>query len=107
MSRRNREKRAAKHRNRRRAKQERTGFDPGPDRALLLEHLVMALSTAASCPVDQVPRRATEVLGEYRGFARELAVAADLAMNEAIKIGRASCRERVKSGVRDVGRKHT
>lgn len=85
MSRRNREKRAAKHKNRRRAKQERSGFDPGPDRALLLERLVMALSTAASCPADQVPRRATEILGEYRGFARELAVAADIAMNEAIR----------------------
>ncbi|MEZ0364875.1 DUF2786 domain-containing protein [Mycobacterium sp. pUA109] len=85
MSRRNREKRAAKHKNRRRAKQERVDFDPGPDRALFLERLVVALSTAASCSADQVPRRAAELLGEYRGFARELDVAADLAVNEAIR----------------------
>lgn len=86
MSRRNREKRAAKHKNRRRAAtgQQRAGFDPGPDRALLLESLAVALSAAASCAADQVPRRATEVLKGYRAFAHELAVAADLAMNEAI-----------------------
>lgn len=87
MSRRNREKRAAKHKNRRRAAtgQQRVGFDPGPDRALLLESLAVALSAAASCSADHLPRRATEVLREYRAFAPELAVAADLAMNEAIR----------------------
>lgn len=85
MSRRNREKRAAKHKNQRRAEQEHAGFDPGLDRELLLESLVVALSAAASCSADQVPRRATEVLRECRAFARELAVAADLAMNEAIR----------------------
>jgi hypothetical protein len=86
MSRRNREKRAAKHKNRRRAtNQERVGFDPGPDRGLLLERLVVVMSAAASCPADQVPRRATELLGEYRAYARELDVAADLAMNESIR----------------------
>jgi hypothetical protein len=86
MSRRSREKRAAKQKNRRRAapKQERVGFDPGPDRALLLERLVMALSTAASCSADHAPRHASELLGEFRTFASELDVAADLAMNEAI-----------------------
>jgi hypothetical protein len=86
MSRRNREKRAAKHKNRRRAapKQERVGFDPGPDRALLLERLVVALSTAASGSAEQAPRRATELLREFRAFERELDVAADLAVNEAI-----------------------
>ncbi|ORV10686.1 DUF2786 domain-containing protein [Mycobacterium celatum] len=85
MSRRNREKRAAKHKNRRRAKDERAGFDPGPDRALIVESLVVALSTAASGAAEQVPRRAAELLRECRAFARELAVAADLAMNEAIR----------------------
>jgi Protein of unknown function (DUF2786) len=86
MSRRNRQKRAAKHKNRRRAvpKQERVGFDPGPDRALLLERLVVALSTAASGSAEQAPRRATELLREFRAFERELDVAADLAVNEAI-----------------------
>ncbi|QZA07758.1 hypothetical protein K3U94_23135 [Mycolicibacter heraklionensis] len=78
MSRRNREKRAAKHKNRRRTppKQEHAGFDAGPDRAALLESLVVALSAAASCPADYLPRRAAELLGEYRGFARELDVQA-------------------------------
>lgn len=87
MSRRNRGKRAAKHRNRRRAATERnrTGFDPGPDRALHLERLVVALSTAASCSGDHAPRHAAELLEEYRAFPRDLDVAADLAMNEAIR----------------------
>ncbi|WP_428340060.1 DUF2786 domain-containing protein [Mycobacterium sp.] len=85
MSRRNRKKRAAKHNDRRRDKQDRVGFDPGLDRELLLKSLAVALSTAASCSADQVPRRATEVLKECRAFVRELAVAADLTMNEAIR----------------------
>lgn len=87
MSRRNREKRAAKHKNRRRAapERERRSFDPGPDRAALLERLVMALSTAASCPGDHAPRHAAELFEEYRAFARDLDAAADLAMNEAIR----------------------
>jgi hypothetical protein len=87
MSRRNREKRAAKHRNRRRAatEQQRSGFDPGTDRVLLLERLVVALSTAASCPDDHAPRHAAELLEEYRAVLRDLDVAADLVMNEAIR----------------------
>lgn len=86
MGRRNREKRAAKQKNRRRAerRQGHVGPDPGPDRALLLERLVVALSTAASSSADHLPRRASELLHEFRAFARELDVAADLAMNEAI-----------------------
>jgi hypothetical protein len=86
MGRRNREKRAAKHKNRRRAapKQERVGFEPGPDRALLLEHLVVALSTAASSSAEDAPRHATELLHEFGAFGHELDVAADFAMNEGI-----------------------
>lgn len=86
MSRRNREKRAAKHKNRRRAtrEKERVGFDPGPDRASLLEHLVVALSTAASYSAEGAPRRAAGLMHDFRAFARELDIAADLAMNEAI-----------------------
>lgn len=84
MSRRNREKRAAKHKNRRRATQGRPGFDPGPDRIALLEGLVMALSAAASCHADDLPQRATELLAEYRALGHELDVAADLAVNEAL-----------------------
>ncbi len=85
MSRRNREKRAAKHKNRCRAKQECAGVDTGQDRALLLESLAVALSTAASCSADQMPRRVTEILRECRAFPRELDVAAELAMKEAIR----------------------
>lgn len=86
MSRRNREKRAAKHNRRRRTppKHEHVGFDPEPDRRLLLEHLVTALSTAASFAVDHAKCRATELLDEFGAFARELDIAADLAMHEAI-----------------------
>jgi hypothetical protein len=86
MSRRNREKRAAKHKSRRRAvpKQERVGFEPGPDRALLLERLVVALSAGASGSAADAPRRATELLREFGAFTRELDIAADLAMNEAL-----------------------
>ncbi len=86
MSSRNREKRAAKHKNRRRSapNQRRVGPDPGPDRVILLESLVVALSTAASCSPDHAPRHACELLREFAGFARELDVAADLAINEAI-----------------------
>ena len=87
MSRRNREKRAAKHKNRRRAttERERIGFDPGPDRVLLLERLVVALSTAASCRDAHAPRHVAELLEEYRAFPRDLDVAADLAVHEAIR----------------------
>lgn len=87
MSRRNREKRSAKHRNRRRATtdRDRIRFDLGPDRVPLLERLVVALSMAASYPVDHAPRQAAELLAEYRSFLRDLDVAADLAMIEAIR----------------------
>jgi Protein of unknown function (DUF2786) len=87
MSKRNREKRAAKHKNRRRAstERERMGPDPGPDRVQLLVRLVVALSTAASRRDAGAPRHAAELLQEYRAIPRELDVAADLAMNEAIR----------------------
>lgn len=87
MSRRSREKRTAKHKNRRRSRtgQARAGFETGRDRAALLECLVVALSAAASGPAEHLPRRATELLGRYRTVARELDVAADLTMNEAIR----------------------
>lgn len=56
----------------------------GPDRALLLESLVLALSTAASRP-DDLSRYAAAILGEYGAFARELDIAGDLAVHEAIR----------------------
>ena len=87
MSRRNREKRAAKQKNRRRASAERERVDSGlgQDRALLLESLVLALSTAASRPGDHAARYAAEILGQYGAFARDLDSAADLAVHEAIR----------------------
>lgn len=84
MSRRNREKRAAKQKNRRRAAGERGAWARGPDRVLLLESLVLALSRAASRPGDQASRYAAEILGEYGAFVRDLDTAADLAVQEAI-----------------------
>jgi hypothetical protein len=86
MGSRNREKRAATHRNRRRKarNRERVGPGPGPDRAILLERLVAALSTAASCSPDHAARHAGELLREFAAFARELDVAADVVVNEAI-----------------------
>ncbi|WP_343601146.1 DUF2786 domain-containing protein [Mycobacterium sp.] len=86
MSRRNREKRAAKQKNRRRATtgRDRKKFDPGPDRALLHELLVVALREAATCPDDDAQWHATELLGQFAAFPRELDVAADTAMADAI-----------------------
>ena len=84
MGKRNRERRTAKQKHRRRCakEQERNGSDPPPDRAQILERLVIALSTAASVPA---PWRAAELLEQLRGYERELDVAADLAVHEAIR----------------------
>ncbi|MCV7235017.1 DUF2786 domain-containing protein [Mycobacterium branderi] len=87
MSRRNREKRAAKQKNRRgeAGQRERVRFDREPDRAQLLGHLVVALSEAATCRCDRVAQHAAELLEEFSAAAHELDVAADIAMNEAIR----------------------
>ena len=84
MSKRNRKQRTAKQKNRRRSATEREHVrpDPGPDRAQLLERLVIALSTAASVVS---PWRAAELLEQSRGYERELDIAADLAVHEAIR----------------------
>ncbi|BBY44868.1 DUF2786 domain-containing protein [Mycolicibacterium celeriflavum] len=85
MSRRNREKRAAKQKDRRRggARRERGASDPRPDRAALLERLVVALSLAATGPADRVARRAAELHDEYS--APDIDIAADIAVTEAIR----------------------
>lgn len=84
MGKRNRERRTAKQNQRRRSatERERNRPDPMPDRAQILERLVIALSTAASVPA---PWRAAELLEQFRGYDRELDVAADLALQEAIR----------------------
>ncbi|WP_206428603.1 DUF2786 domain-containing protein [Mycolicibacterium stellerae] len=84
MGKRNRERRSAKQKQRGRTATERERIrpDPGPDRAQILERLVIALSTAANVPT---PWRAAELLEQSRGYERELDVAADLAVQEAIR----------------------
>lgn len=84
MGRRNRERRAAKKKQRRRpaAEREHSRSDAGPSRAQILEGLVIALSTAADLPG---PGRAAELLEQYRGYERELDIAADLVVHEAIR----------------------
>lgn len=87
MSRRSREKRAANQKNRRRegAQRERLRFGPEPDRAQLLGRLVIALSEAAACRCDRVAQHAAELLEGFSAAAHELDVAADIALNEAVR----------------------
>jgi hypothetical protein len=82
MSRRNRAKRAAKQKQRRRsgAEREHPRSGTGPDRAQILERLIIAMSTAATCPA---PERAADFLEQYRGLEREVDIAADLAVSAA------------------------
>lgn len=84
MSKRNRERRAAKQKKRRHSatERERSRPDPGPDRAQILERLVNALSATAAVPA---PWCAAELLEQFRGYQRELDVAADLVVQEAIR----------------------
>jgi hypothetical protein len=84
MGKRNRERRKVKQKHRRGSAtgREQVRQDPGPDRAQILERLVIALSTAASAPASW---RAAELLEQSRGYERELDVAADLAVQEAIR----------------------
>jgi len=88
MSRRNREKRAAKQKNRRRgsAEGQRTGFNPGsgPDREFIQAMLVLALHQAAMCPEDDSQAHAAELIEEFCASARDLDLAADVAMLDAI-----------------------
>ena len=85
MSRRNREKRAAKQKKRHRAgaERERTRFDPEPDRALVLEQLVLALSQAATG--EHAACSAAELLDLYGESLHDLDVAADIVVSEAIR----------------------
>ncbi|AKS35865.1 DUF2786 domain-containing protein [Mycolicibacterium goodii] len=86
MSRRNRQKRAAKQKNRRRAsfRQGHWNTDPGYDRAAVLEHLIARLHHCAMCPDHDAESHAAELLDECRDRAQDLDVAADVAMTGAI-----------------------
>ena len=74
----------AKQKQRRRsaADREHRRSDIGPDRAHIIENLVIAMSTAASSPGAG---SAVELVEQCHGFERELDVAADLVVHEAIR----------------------
>ncbi|MGB5111080.1 MAG: DUF2786 domain-containing protein [Mycobacterium sp.] len=84
MGKRNRERRAAKQKQRRRSAPERERVRPEPetDRTQILERIVLALSTAAATPS---PWRAGKLLEQWSDVERELDVAADLVVQEAIR----------------------
>lgn len=86
MSRRNRQKRAAKHKNRRRAapQQEHRSTDPGYDRVALLDRLTAALCSSALCPDHDAEFHAAELLDEFRGRSHDLDLAAEGTLAGAI-----------------------
>jgi Protein of unknown function (DUF2786) len=88
MSKRNREKRAAKQKKRRRAGAERvrTRFDHGPDRVPLQELLIFSLRDAAMCREHDAEQHATDLLADFPDSARELDLAADTAMADAVRV---------------------
>ncbi|TVY02744.1 DUF2786 domain-containing protein [Mycolicibacterium porcinum] len=79
MSRRNRQKRAAKHKDRRRAssQRERWSTDPGYDRVALLDRLTAALYSSALCPDHDADFHAAELLDEFPCRANDLDLAAE------------------------------
>lgn len=87
MSRRNRDKRAAKQKKRRRAGAERvrTSFDPGPDGVSLHELLVSALCDAAMCSEHDAQWHATDLLKDFPDAPRDLDLAADTVMTDAVR----------------------
>jgi hypothetical protein len=87
MSRRNREKRAAKQKQRRRAGAERgrTRSDPEPDGVHLQELLVLALCDAAICREHDAEWHAADLLKNFPASARELDLAADTVMADAVR----------------------
>ncbi|OMC38998.1 hypothetical protein A5740_02865 [Mycobacterium sp. GA-1841] len=86
MSRRNRQKRAAKHKDRRRAssQRERWSTDPGYDRVALLNRLTAALYSSALCPDHDAEFHAAALLDEFPGRADDLDLAAEGTLAGAI-----------------------
>ncbi|MBP2454154.1 DUF2786 domain-containing protein [Mycolicibacterium lutetiense] len=86
MSRRNRQKRAAKQRDRRRTTthQKRWHTDPGYDRVALLDRLTAALYNYAMCPDHDAEFHAAELLDEFPGRTHDLDLAADGTLAGAI-----------------------
>ncbi len=98
MSRRNREKRAAKQKDRRRAARERpstdwSGFDrvrpstdwSGFDRVHTQEVLVAAFHVAARCECGDVDGHVDELLATFGSSAADLEVAADLVLHQMLE----------------------
>lgn len=78
MSRRNRQKRAAKHKDRRASSQQkRWSTDPGYDRVALLDRLTAALHNSALCPYHDAEFHAAELLDDFPGLRHELDLAAE------------------------------
>ncbi|WP_234709402.1 MULTISPECIES: hypothetical protein [Mycolicibacterium] len=86
MSRRNRQKRAAKHKDRRRAssQRERWSTDPGYDRVAILDRLTAALYNSALCPDHDAEFHAAELLDEWPCGAYDLDLAAEGTLAGAI-----------------------
>ncbi|MED5815268.1 DUF2786 domain-containing protein [Mycolicibacterium sp. 050232] len=86
MSRRNRQKRAAKHKDRRRAssQRERSSTDPGYDRVAILDHLTAALYNSALCPDHDPEFHAADLLDEFPCWEHDLNLAAEGTLAGAI-----------------------
>lgn len=86
MSRRNRQKRAAKHKDRRRASSQRERWSTGPgyDRVALLDRLTAALYSSALCPDHDADFHAAELLDDFPGRTHDLDLAAEGALAGAI-----------------------
>jgi hypothetical protein len=87
MSRRNREKRAAKQKKRRRAGAERvrTTFDPGPEGVSPQELLRLALCDAAICREHDAQWHATDLLKNFPASACDLDLAVDTVTADAVR----------------------
>lgn len=88
MSRRNREKRAAKQKKMRRRvvnERGRPDFDAPIDGVVLHERIVWALSSAAKCSDHDAEQHAADLLEEFPASARDLDLAADTVMAEAVR----------------------
>lgn len=86
MSRRNRQKRAAKHKDRRRAssRRERWSTDPGYDRVALLDRITAVLCDFALCPDHDAEFHAAELLDEFPCWVNDLDLAAEGTLAVAI-----------------------
>lgn len=87
MSRRNREKRAAKQKKRRRegAERARKRFDAGPDGVPTHERLIVALHHAAMCREHDAHWHAADLLRVFPASARDIDLAADATMMAAVR----------------------